>query len=150
MGCLGCVCFTLKKQNKTKFSFLSLLHPKRVLVLRSSRDRKNPLSTSPGQWVQSGRQEGFILHEERSRLPQQVGGWIWTAATLALWSGETVRSHWTPGFGCFSWLNIGTFIERVHVFLYMQAYLMRPSIIFFDEIDGLAPVRSSRQDQIHR
>lgn len=31
-----------------------------------------------------------------------------------------------------------------------QAYLMRPSIIFFDEIDGLAPVRSSRQDQIHR
>ncbi|NXK55909.1 ATD2B protein, partial [Chauna torquata] len=29
------------------------------------------------------------------------------------------------------------------------AYLMRPSIIFFDEIDGLAPVRSSRQDQIH-
>ncbi|KAM4679915.1 ATPase family AAA domain-containing protein 2B isoform 5-T6 [Amazona ochrocephala] len=30
-----------------------------------------------------------------------------------------------------------------------SAYLMRPSIIFFDEIDGLAPVRSSRQDQIH-
>lgn len=27
---------------------------------------------------------------------------------------------------------------------------MRPSIIFFDEIDGLAPVRSSKQDQIHR
>lgn len=26
---------------------------------------------------------------------------------------------------------------------------MRPSIIFFDEIDGLAPTRSSRQDQIH-
>jgi len=26
---------------------------------------------------------------------------------------------------------------------------MRPSIIFFDEIDGLAPIRSSRQDQIH-
>ena len=30
-----------------------------------------------------------------------------------------------------------------------QAYQMRPSIIFFDEIDGLAPIRSSRQDQIH-
>lgn len=27
---------------------------------------------------------------------------------------------------------------------------MRPSIIFLDEIDGLAPVRSSKQDQIHR
>ncbi|KAA0202082.1 hypothetical protein HAZT_HAZT011255 [Hyalella azteca] len=26
---------------------------------------------------------------------------------------------------------------------------LRPSVIFFDEIDGLAPVRSSRQDQIH-
>jgi len=26
---------------------------------------------------------------------------------------------------------------------------MRPSIIFFDEIDGIAPVRSTRQDQIH-
>ncbi|KAM8966813.1 ATPase family AAA domain-containing protein 2-like [Pelodytes ibericus] len=33
--------------------------------------------------------------------------------------------------------------------LFDQAYQMRPSIIFFDEIDGLAPVRSSRQDQIH-
>ena len=31
----------------------------------------------------------------------------------------------------------------------MQAYQTRPSIIFFDEIDGLAPVRSSRSDQIH-
>ncbi|GAB0181620.1 ATPase family AAA domain-containing protein 2 [Grus japonensis] len=30
-----------------------------------------------------------------------------------------------------------------------KAYQMRPSIIFFDEIDGLAPVRSSEQDQIH-
>uniref|UniRef100_A0A8C0IDF5 ATPase family AAA domain containing 2 n=1 Tax=Bubo bubo TaxID=30461 RepID=A0A8C0IDF5_BUBBB len=33
--------------------------------------------------------------------------------------------------------------------LFDQAYQMRPSIIFFDEIDGLAPVRSSKQDQIH-
>ncbi|OXB51955.1 hypothetical protein ASZ78_013436, partial [Callipepla squamata] len=33
--------------------------------------------------------------------------------------------------------------------LFDQAYQMRPSIIFFDEIDGLAPVRSSRQDQVH-
>ena len=30
-----------------------------------------------------------------------------------------------------------------------QAFLHQPSIIFFDEIDGLAPVRSSKQDQIH-
>lgn len=33
--------------------------------------------------------------------------------------------------------------------LFEQAALMKPSIIFFDELDGLAPVRSSRQDQIH-
>ncbi|GJQ79234.1 hypothetical protein Trydic_g5478 [Trypoxylus dichotomus] len=33
--------------------------------------------------------------------------------------------------------------------LFEQAGEMKPSIIFFDELDGLAPVRSSRQDQIH-
>ncbi|XP_010138396.1 PREDICTED: ATPase family AAA domain-containing protein 2, partial [Buceros rhinoceros silvestris] len=39
--------------------------------------------------------------------------------------------------------------ERQLRLLFDQAYRMRPSIIFFDEIDGLAPVRSSKQDQIH-
>ncbi|XP_047460998.1 ATPase family AAA domain-containing protein 2-like isoform X7 [Mugil cephalus] len=39
--------------------------------------------------------------------------------------------------------------ERQLRLLFEQAYQMRPSVIFFDEIDGLAPVRSSRQDQIH-
>ncbi|XP_036948738.1 ATPase family AAA domain-containing protein 2-like isoform X1 [Acanthopagrus latus] len=39
--------------------------------------------------------------------------------------------------------------ERQLRLLFEQAFQMRPSIIFFDEIDGLAPVRSSRQDQIH-
>ncbi|XP_062433658.1 ATPase family AAA domain-containing protein 2-like [Rhea pennata] len=39
--------------------------------------------------------------------------------------------------------------ERQLRSLFQQAYEMRPSIIFFDEIDGLAPARSSRQDQIH-
>lgn len=39
--------------------------------------------------------------------------------------------------------------ERQLRLLFDQAYKMRPSIIFFDEIDGLAPTRSSRQDQIH-
>lgn len=33
--------------------------------------------------------------------------------------------------------------------LFEQAQEMKPSIIFFDELDGLAPVRSSRQDQVH-
>lgn len=31
----------------------------------------------------------------------------------------------------------------------VQAHQARPSIIFFDELDGLAPVRSAKQDQIH-
>ncbi|KAL2357085.1 ATPase family AAA domain-containing protein 2 [Cryomyces antarcticus] len=33
--------------------------------------------------------------------------------------------------------------------LFEEARKSQPSIIFFDEIDGLAPVRSSKQDQIH-
>jgi AAA+ superfamily predicted ATPase len=33
--------------------------------------------------------------------------------------------------------------------LFEEARKNQPSIIFFDEIDGLAPVRSSKQDQIH-
>lgn len=39
--------------------------------------------------------------------------------------------------------------ERQLRLLFEQAQQMRPSIIFFDEIDGLAPVRSTKQDQIH-
>lgn len=35
--------------------------------------------------------------------------------------------------------------ERQLRLLFDQAYRMRPSVIFFDEIDGLAPVRSSKQ-----
>ena len=39
--------------------------------------------------------------------------------------------------------------ERQLKALFEQAKAMQPSIIFFDEIDGLAPVRSAKQDQIH-
>lgn len=39
--------------------------------------------------------------------------------------------------------------ERQLRLLFEQAKAWQPSIIFFDEIDGLAPVRSSKQDQIH-
>jgi SpoVK/Ycf46/Vps4 family AAA+-type ATPase len=39
--------------------------------------------------------------------------------------------------------------ERQLKLLFEEAARLQPSIIFFDEIDGLAPVRSSRQDQIH-
>lgn len=39
--------------------------------------------------------------------------------------------------------------ERQLRLLFEQAQQMKPAIIFFDEIDGLAPVRSTKQDQIH-
>lgn len=39
--------------------------------------------------------------------------------------------------------------ERQLTALFEQAKLNQPAIIFFDEIDGLAPVRSAKQDQIH-
>lgn len=39
--------------------------------------------------------------------------------------------------------------ERQLRLLFEQARRYQPSIIFFDEIDGLTPVRSSKQDQIH-
>jgi SpoVK/Ycf46/Vps4 family AAA+-type ATPase len=39
--------------------------------------------------------------------------------------------------------------ERQLRLLFEEATRRQPSIIFFDEIDGLAPVRSSKQDQVH-
>lgn len=39
--------------------------------------------------------------------------------------------------------------ERQLRLLFEEAKNKQPSIIFFDEIDGLAPVRSSKQEQIH-
>ena len=39
--------------------------------------------------------------------------------------------------------------ERQLRLLFEEARAWQPSIIFFDEIDGLAPVRSSKQDQVH-
>jgi SpoVK/Ycf46/Vps4 family AAA+-type ATPase len=39
--------------------------------------------------------------------------------------------------------------ERHLRLLFEEARRRQPSIIFFDEIDGLAPVRSSKSDQIH-
>jgi ATPase family AAA domain-containing protein 2 len=39
--------------------------------------------------------------------------------------------------------------ERQLRLLFEEAQKCQPAIIFFDEIDGLAPVRSSKQEQIH-
>uniref|UniRef100_A0AAQ6AJK8 Bromo domain-containing protein n=1 Tax=Amphiprion ocellaris TaxID=80972 RepID=A0AAQ6AJK8_AMPOC len=62
-------------------------------------------------------------------------------------SNRKVTFFMRKGADCLSkWVGES---ERQLRLLFEQAYQMRPSIIFFDEIDGLAPVRSSRQDQIH-
>jgi SpoVK/Ycf46/Vps4 family AAA+-type ATPase len=39
--------------------------------------------------------------------------------------------------------------ERQLRLLFEAARAQSPAIIFFDELDGLAPVRSARQDQVH-
>jgi SpoVK/Ycf46/Vps4 family AAA+-type ATPase len=65
------------------------------------------------------------------------------ADCLSKWIGESERMLRL----LFDQVNRATM--SVHLLSHDQAYTMRPSIIFFDEIDGLAPVRSSRQDQIY-
>ncbi|XP_065670723.1 ATPase family AAA domain-containing protein 2 isoform X3 [Hydra vulgaris] len=61
--------------------------------------------------------------------------------------GQKVAFFMRKGADCLSkWVGES---ERQLRLLFDQAYSMRPSIIFFDEIDGIAPVRSTRQDQIH-
>ncbi len=62
-------------------------------------------------------------------------------------SGQQVSFFMRKGADCLSkWVGEA---ERQLRLLFEQARLHQPSIIFFDEIDGLAPVRSAKQDQIH-
>jgi SpoVK/Ycf46/Vps4 family AAA+-type ATPase len=61
--------------------------------------------------------------------------------------GRKVAFFMRKGADCLSkWVGEA---ERQLRLLFEEATRVQPSIIFFDEIDGLAPVRSSRQDQIH-
>jgi len=61
--------------------------------------------------------------------------------------GHKVSFFMRKGADCLSkWVGEG---ERQLRLLFEQAKKFQPSIIFFDEIDGLAPVRSVKQDQIH-
>jgi SpoVK/Ycf46/Vps4 family AAA+-type ATPase len=45
------------------------------------------------------------------------------------------------------WQWVGEAERQLRV-LFEEARRLQPAIIFFDEIDGLAPVRSSKQDQV--
>ncbi|KAI8322917.1 AAA-domain-containing protein, partial [Martensiomyces pterosporus] len=61
--------------------------------------------------------------------------------------GQKIAFFMRRGADCLSkWVGEA---ERQLRLLFEQAKAFQPSIIFFDELDGLAPVRSSRQDQIH-
>ena len=62
-------------------------------------------------------------------------------------SGRKVTFYMRKGADALSkWVGEA---ERQLRLLFDEARKNQPSIIFFDEIDGLAPVRSSKQDQIH-
>lgn len=62
-------------------------------------------------------------------------------------NGQKISFFMRKGADCLSkWVGEA---ERQLRLLFEEAKRAQPSIIFFDEIDGLAPVRSSKQDQIH-
>ncbi|THH05437.1 hypothetical protein EW145_g4792 [Phellinidium pouzarii] len=62
-------------------------------------------------------------------------------------NGKGIAFFMRKGADCLSkWVGEA---ERQLRLLFEEARNQQPSIIFFDEIDGLAPVRSSKQDQIH-
>ena len=61
--------------------------------------------------------------------------------------GRKISFFMRKGADCLSkWVGEA---ERQLRLLFEEAKNSQPSIIFFDEIDGLAPVRSSKQEQIH-
>ncbi|KAG6554152.1 hypothetical protein Mapa_004068 [Marchantia paleacea] len=68
-------------------------------------------------------------------------------ASAATRAGQKVNFYMRKGADVLSkWVGEA---ERQLKLLFEEAQRCQPSIIFFDEIDGLAPVRSSKQEQIH-
>lgn len=69
------------------------------------------------------------------------------ATECGLVGGRKVAFFMRKGADCLKkWVGES---ERHLKLLFQQANKMKPSIIFFDEIDALAPVRSVRQEQVH-
>ncbi|KAH9287471.1 hypothetical protein KI387_031588, partial [Taxus chinensis] len=61
--------------------------------------------------------------------------------------GQKVKFYMRKGADVLSkWVGEA---ERQLKLLFKEAQRNQPSIIFFDEIDGLAPMRSSKQEQVH-
>lgn len=68
-------------------------------------------------------------------------------ACAASKAGQKVNFYMRKGADVLSkWVGEA---ERQLKLLFEEAEKNQPSIIFFDEIDGLAPVRSSKQEQVH-
>lgn len=81
--------------------------------------------------------------------PPGTGKTLMARALAASCSTETrkITFYMRKGADCLSkWVGEA---ERQLRLLFEEAKKNQPSIIFFDEIDGLAPVRSSKQEQIH-
>ncbi|XP_075980354.1 ATPase family AAA domain-containing protein 2-like [Anticarsia gemmatalis] len=69
------------------------------------------------------------------------------ANECSIMGGRKVAFFMRKGADCLKkWVGES---ERHLKLLFQQANKMKPSIIFFDEIDALAPVRSVRQEQVH-
>lgn len=81
--------------------------------------------------------------------PPGTGKTLLARALAASCSSENTKIAFfmRKGADCLSkWVGEA---ERQLRLLFEEARAAQPSIIFFDEIDGLAPVRSAKQDQIH-
>lgn len=81
--------------------------------------------------------------------PPGTGKTLMARALAASCSTEDrkITFYMRKGADCLSkWVGEA---ERQLRLLFEEAKKNQPSIIFFDEIDGLAPVRSSKQEQIH-
>jgi SpoVK/Ycf46/Vps4 family AAA+-type ATPase len=81
--------------------------------------------------------------------PPGTGKTLMARALAASYSseGRKITFFMRKGADCLSkWVGEA---ERQLRLLFEEAKKHQPSIIFFDEIDGLAPVRSSKQEQIH-
>eukprot|EP00177_Eucheuma_denticulatum_P008599 GFKZ01015656.1.p1 GENE.GFKZ01015656.1~~GFKZ01015656.1.p1 ORF type:complete len:1532 (+),score=238.87 GFKZ01015656.1:595-5190(+) len=91
-----------------------------------------------------------ITKEEAKLAQKEVGGSLASSAPGGNQNTKRksrVAFFMRNGADCLSkWVGEA---ERQLRMTFEAARKHQPSIIFFDEIDGLAPVRSSRQDQIH-
>ncbi len=79
--------------------------------------------------------------------PPGTGKTLLARALANSCTDQHITFYMRKGADCLSkWVGEA---ERQLRLLFEQAKRTQPSIIFFDEIDGLAPVRSAKQDQIH-